>query len=285
QKLQQQLQEARAQQDKLRAEIAAAVQNEKSWQKLADKRGDELSRLEISLLEAEGRGEQLEEQLRSSAADLASVRERLQAEEENARVLADELDLLRRQLEEASRERETALLTASSAEEEKQRMAAELSRLHDRLQDMNAELQEHAEREERLAQLREAAEKREQELMEQWASAEGELEALRGKEAELLRQLDEWQQESAAGSERVIQLSGDYQQLEEEKQRLAEELRQISEHYEIISHEYRLLKVEREAERETFERREEEHRRLQEDYAKLQTEFNEWIELIEQDQS
>ncbi|MNP86092.1 hypothetical protein D3C76_1861290 [compost metagenome] len=52
-----------------------------------------------------------------------------------------------------------------------------------------------------------------------------------------------------------------------------------------MSHEYRLLQLQREAELENIQKQEEEYRRLKEDYAKLQTEYNEWIELIEQDQT
>ncbi|MNE93718.1 hypothetical protein D3C80_1916030 [compost metagenome] len=51
-----------------------------------------------------------------------------------------------------------------------------------------------------------------------------------------------------------------------------------------MSHEYRLLQVEREVEREKVEKLEENYRLLKDDYSKLQTEYNEWIELIEQDQ-
>ena len=41
---------------------------------------------------------------------------------------------------------------------------------------------------------------------------------------------------------------------------------------------------EREKEQERQAARDEEYQRLKDDYAKLQSEFNEWIELLEQDQ-
>ncbi|MNP42479.1 hypothetical protein D3C76_1362480 [compost metagenome] len=98
------------------------------------------------------------------------------------------------------------------------------------------------------------------------------------------RQLDEWQQESAAGSERALTMAGDFQALEDEKRRLAEQLQEITDSYELISHQFRLLQLEREKEQEQQVEREEEYQRLKNDYAKLQSEYNEWIELLEQDQ-
>jgi len=49
-------------------------------------------------------------------------------------------------------------------------------------------------------------------------------------------------------------------------------------------HQYRLLQAEQELKAEQAAQLEEEHRKLKEEYAKLQVEYNEWIELIEQDQ-
>ncbi len=61
-----------------------------------------------------------------------------------------------------------------------------------------------------------------------------------------------------------------------------QQLREMSDSYEVVSHEYRLLQTAREMEREGIEKTKEEYDRLKDDYTKLQTEFNEWIELIEQ---
>lgn len=52
-----------------------------------------------------------------------------------------------------------------------------------------------------------------------------------------------------------------------------------------MTHQYRLLQAEHEIQLEKTGKLEEEYRLLKDEYSKLQTEYNEWIELIEQDQS
>ena len=57
----------------------------------------------------------------------------------------------------------------------------------------------------------------------------------------------------------------------------------MGESFELVTHQYRLLQAEHEIQLEKTGKLEEEYRLLKDEYSKLQTEYNEWIELIEQD--
>ncbi|MDQ0087184.1 chromosome segregation ATPase [Paenibacillus anaericanus] len=277
------LQEAREREDKLRSEVTSALQNEKSWQKLAEMRNEELSRLEIGLLEAADRNEKLEELLESTAKEADLTREGLQVEKNVVRKLNSEVELLRSQMDQVTRERTSAVHATKSLEDEKSSLQEQLARLGERLNEAEREVQDYAALAEEQETSRLEAESRELQWREQLASAEQELVLWRETEADLQRQLSQWQKESAAGGEQVLTLSSDFSELKEQREQIAEQLRQISDSYEIVSHEYRLLQVEREVERDQVLKTEQEYSRLKEDYSKLQSEYNEWIELIEQE--
>lgn len=65
----------------------------------------------------------------------------------------------------------------------------------------------------------------------------------------------------------------------------SEEMQEILQQYEVSSHQLRLVHIELEDQREEKERIIRELEQLREQHHRLEIEYNEWMELIEQDQN
>lgn len=224
-----------------------------------------------------------------AAREKAALNDRLEQQLKKETELLKERGQVQSKLAEASRQTDARL--AAAEQEYEARLQAQSESLQVELERLRRQA---AEQYTQLEQVKEEAAG----WQIKYEEKQAEFEQICVEEAHRRQELVAWEQQIASAVEIRERLQQEVAEANRERQhtlseleagtqacaQLQTQLTEIGERYELTAHQLRLLEVEREIEREKMDSVVAELKQLQEEYAKLQTEYNEWIELIEQDQ-
>lgn len=261
-----------------------------NWQELATKRMEDISELEMNLLESEEKSVSLQSEieiLRGQADGLVQQMDRevllrTEAERESA-VLLEQVGQAQKE-HSALRERYEELISQYDE------VLQEGERLQERYRLLEEEGEETSRRLEELSEASREAAVAAVEQQEILKEAEEYGVSWKHKYEELLHRQQEWTDTEAKLREEIEiwqQEAGDSEAKQESIDRarseVLQQLGEVGENYELAQGQLRLLQAQFEIGQDELEKLATEHRSLQAEYAKLQSEYNEWIQLIEQD--
>lgn len=271
-------------------ELALSTSESEDWQKLAVKRMEDISELEMNLLEAEDKSLTLQKEIEVLHGQADGLVQKLE-QETGLRTEAERECAALREQEAAARKELTALrgrYEALISQYDEVLQNGEM--LQERCQLLEAESEEAGLRLEELAEsAREAAASAADQLDTLTEAAENGA-AWKRKYDELVEQQRQWsdselklREEIGLWQQEAGEAEGRHITLERERSEAFQQLGELGENYELVMGQLRLLQAQFDQRQVELEQLSKEHRGLQAEYAKLQVEYNEWIQLIEQD--
>ena len=245
---------------KLEDKVTVAVSNERSWQDIAEQRKVEITQLQKQVAEITDQNKTLKVTIENVQAKLQTIQQ--ENIEQQSKLL--ELDLgseqLHQQLHDMSQKYNGAMEREAENElknihlmKEKEKLEKKMFELVEQRAVWQAKLEQMDEKEKQWQQKEREWQKQQQEWSDRWDNLENELLAAQLQTAAGIQQMDTLQQET-------LRWNDERKETFEQNNQMQVKLRQSDERYDQIVRELALL---------------------QDEYTKLQTEYNEWLELIE----
>ncbi|WP_307585095.1 cell division protein ZapA [Paenibacillus wynnii] len=271
-------------------ELTRSAADVASWQELADKRMEDISELEMNLLEAEEKSSMLQKEIISLHGQADGLVQKLEQESQLRTEAEHEREALREHGALAQKELSALRVRYEELIAQYDEVLQDGERLQERYLLLETEGEEAALRLEELSEAAREAATAVTDQREALKEAEEYGLAWKHKYDELVERQRDWsdtehklREEINLWQLEVEEAEGQREILARERSEVLEQLGEVGDNYEMVQGQLRLLKVQFDQRQVELEQLTREHRSLQAEYAKLQVEYNEWIQLIEQD--